>query len=198
VNDTSPADDQREATPARPANPRVVELVDYIVRQRSVLLAAVSAVPKAQRDICVTPDAWSVAGVLEHLHRVETGIARLLVRSVERARASGVGAESEVGSLLGSLDSFGLSQRDRRMEAPGPVLPRGEFNASQALMALAASRNALLAAVREGDGLALSEITFPHPLLGPLNLYQWVLFVGQHEARHAGQIREIGRSLEGA
>ena len=150
MNDTTPADEQREPTPARPANPRVVELIDYVVRQRSVLLAAVSAVPEAERDIPVTPGAWSVAGVLEHLHRVETGIARLLVRSVERARASGLGAESESSSLLGSLDSFGLVQRGRRMEAPGPVLPRGEYNASQALMALAASRNALLAAVRKG------------------------------------------------
>jgi DinB family protein len=198
VNDTTPADEQTEATPARPANPRVVELIDYVVRQRSVLLAAVSAVPEAERDIPVTPDAWSVAGVLEHLHRVETGIARLLVRSVERARASGLGAESEASSLLGSLDAFELVQRGRRMEAPGPVLPRGEYNASQALMALAASRNALLAAVREGDGLALGEIIFPHPLLGPLNLYQWVLFVGQHEARHADQIAGIGRALGGA
>ena len=178
-------------------NPRVAELVDYIVRQRSVLLAAVFAVPEAQRDLLVTPDAWSVAGVLEHLHRVESGIVRLIVRSVERARAAGVGAESEVSSLLGSLDSFGLIQRDRHMEAPGPVLPRGEYNASQALTALAASRTALLAAVGEGDGLALSEITYPHPLLGVLNLYQWVLFVGQHEARHAAQIAEIGRALEG-
>jgi uncharacterized damage-inducible protein DinB len=178
-------------------NPRVAELVDYVVRQRSLLLAAVSAVPEAQRDLRVTSDAWSVAGVLEHLHRVESGIARLLARSVERARASGVGAESEVSSLLGSLDSFGLIQRDRRMEAPGPVLPRGEYNASQALTALAASRTALLAAVGEGDGLALSEITYPHPLLGSLNLYQWVLFVGQHEARHAAQIAEIGRAVEG-
>jgi uncharacterized damage-inducible protein DinB len=198
VNDTTPADEQRKATPARPASPRVAELVDYVVRQRNVLLAAVAAVPEAQRDLRVTPDAWSVAGVLEHLHRVETGITRLFVRSVERARASGVGAESGVSSLLGSLDSFGLIRRDRRMEAPGPVLPRGEYNASQALMALAASRNALLAAVGEGDGLALSEITYPHPLLGPLNLYQWVLFVGQHEARHAAQITEIGRALGGA
>jgi hypothetical protein len=197
VTDATPADEQREATAARAVNPRVAELVDYVVRQRGVLLAAVSAVPEAQRDRRVTSDAWSVAGVLEHLHRVESGIARLLARSVERARASGVGAESEMSSLLGSLDSFGLTQRDRRMEAPGPVLPRGEYNASQALTALAASRTALLAAVGEGDGLALSEITYPHPLLGVLNLYQWVLFVGQHEARHAAQIAEIGRALEG-
>jgi hypothetical protein len=28
-----------------------------------------------------------------------------------------------------------------------------------------------------------------------LDLYQWILFVGQHEARHAGQVAEIGRAL---
>ena len=31
----------------------------------------------------------------------------------------------------------------------------------------------------------------PHPVLGPINIYQWALFVGSHEARHALQIREI-------
>jgi hypothetical protein len=198
LNDATPEDDQREAIPTRPVHPRVAELVDYIVRQRAVLLDAVSAVPEARRDLRVTADEWSVAAVLEHLHRVESGIARLLARSVARARSSGLAAESEVSSVLGSLDSLGLLQRDRRLEAPDPVRPRGDYTASQALVALVGSRDALLAAIGEGDGLALSAITYPHPLLGPLNLYQWVLFVGQHEARHAAQIAEVGRALAGA
>jgi hypothetical protein len=37
---------------------------------------------------------------------------------------------------------------------------------------------------------------YPHPLVGMLNLYQWILFVGQHEGRHSEQIRDIGRSLD--
>jgi hypothetical protein len=180
------------------AHPRLAELVDYVARQRTVLLAAVSAVPEALRDRQVTDDAWSVAGVLEHLHRVESGIARLVARSVERARAAGVAAESDMSSLLGSLDSFGLLRRNRHLDAPDPVRPRGEYTAAQALAALEGSREALLVAVGAGDGLALSGITYPHPLLGPLSLYQWVLFVGQHEARHAAQIEEIGRALGGA
>lgn len=181
----------------RPMQPRLAELVDYIARQRTVLLTAVSRVPEALRDHRVTADAWCVAEVLEHLHRVESGIARLLARSVERARVSGGAAESEVSSLLGSLDSFGLLRRDRRINTPDLVMPRGEYNAAQALAALTASRDALLVAVGKGDGLALGEISYPHPLFGPLNLYQWVLFVGQHEARHAAQIDEIGRVLTG-
>jgi hypothetical protein len=45
--------------------------------------------------------------------------------------------------------------------------------------------------------MALGDITVPHPVLGPLNLYQWVLFVGGHESRHAIQIREIAQALSG-
>ncbi|MEA2712972.1 MAG: hypothetical protein QOK27_933, partial [Gemmatimonadales bacterium] len=44
---------------------------------------------------------------------------------------------------------------------------------------------------------ALGGLTFSHPLLGSLDLYQWILFVGQHEARHAAQIAELGRGQIG-
>ena len=55
-----------------------------------------------------------------------------------------------------------------------------------------------LAAIARGDGLALSQVEHPHPIFGPLNLYQWVAFVGAHEARHAAQIREVGAQLAGS
>ena len=74
-------------------------------------------------------------------------------------------------------------------------MPRGDLSAAEGLAALETSRRELLSAVAEGDGLALGTVTYPHPLLGDLNLYQWILFVGQHEARHAGQIREIAAHL---
>jgi hypothetical protein len=49
--------------------------------------------------------------------------------------------------------------------------------------------------VRATDGLALGGVLATHPRLGSLNVYQWVLFVGGHETRHAAQIREIGEAL---
>ena len=174
-------------------HPRIAELIDYVAAQRLALLDAVESVPEGERDLRVSPDRWSVAEVLEHLHRVESGVARLFAKSVERARAAGIAQERETSSLLGSLDSYGLTRKARRLPAPDLVAPRGEYDAAQAIEALSASRQALLTVVREADGLALCQISFPHPLLGSLNLYQWVLFVGQHEARHADQIQEIGR-----
>jgi hypothetical protein len=178
-------------------HPRLAELVDYATAQRTALLIAVSTVPEALRDARIHTGAWSIAEVLEHLHRVESGIARVLVRTIERGRQAGIPEERETGSLLNSLDAYDLTRRDRRLMAPDPVAPRGAYTAAQGLAALTLSREALLAAIRSGDGLALGELTFPHPLFGSLDLYQWVLFVGQHEARHAAQIAEIGRAPTG-
>lgn len=176
-------------------HPRIAELLAYAQLQRLALFEAVSLIPEPLRDRRVDAETWSAAEVLEHLHRVESGIARLLTRSVERAQAAGLEPENEVGSLLASLDSLRLTDRSRRMSAPEPVMPRGELTAAQGMAALTESREALVSALQQADGLALGRITRDHPILGPLNLYQWVLFVGQHEARHAGQLHDLARQL---
>jgi hypothetical protein len=64
---------------------------------------------------------------------------------------------------------------------------------AEALAGLDASRVALRNSLREADGIALN-FTYPHPMFGPLDLYQWLVFVGLHESRHACQIRELGET----
>lgn len=41
----------------------------------------------------------------------------------------------------------------------------------------------------------LGSVSVPHVFFGPLTLHQWVLFLDQHECRHAMQIRDIARQL---
>ena len=65
-----------------------------------------------------------------------------------------------------------------------------------AFEALRRTREDLRAAIRAANGLALSEIRYRHPLLGDLDVYQWILSVGQHEARHVVQIDRTLRSPE--
>jgi uncharacterized damage-inducible protein DinB len=176
-------------------HPRISELIEYAERQRTALLDALSLIPEPLRDRRCNAATWSAAEVLEHLHRVESGIARLLARSGERAKVDGVELERDASSLLTSLDSLRLMDRRLKISAPEPVMPHGELTAAQALVALTDSRQALISALHEADGLALGQITRTHPTLGTLNLYQWVLFVGQHEARHASQLEELAREL---
>ena len=50
-------------------------------------------------------------------------------------------------------------------------------------------------AIESGDGLALGAIRHTHLRFGELDLYQWILFVAEHEARHTAQVREVARQL---
>lgn len=168
---------------------RLVELLDYAAAQRLLLLDAVSWVPEPIRDRRPAADAWSVAEVLEHLHRTESGVALLVTARLAEARLSGLAEERESGSLLESLDRFRIVQAGRRVNSPALLHPTGTMGWAAALDRLAASRQALLHAVAPGAGLALDGVLHPHPFLGPLSIYQWILFVAQHEARHAAQIR---------
>jgi DinB superfamily len=177
-------------------HPRLEELLRYAEDQRDELWLAVATVPKPLRDRRPNTDTWSVAEVLEHLHMVEQGIARLIRRRIEQAVAAGLEPETETTSLLNSLDHLLLLDRTNFMAAPQLVQPRGELSAEQCEVALAESRRALRDAVSTGDGLTLGTVSAPHVLLGPLTLYQWVLFLAQHERRHAEQIRDIATRLQ--
>ena len=184
-----------------PASPDVTiasaplrELVAALADARTTLLGAVETVPAGRRDERPRDGAWSAGEVLDHLAQVEDGSARLFAKRVLRARESGVGREVDASS---SLDAFELTNRARRLEAPEIVRPREGANAAEALAALGRSRAALLAAVADADGLDLGAVKATHGRLGEIDLYQWLLFLAQHERRHAEQIAEIGRTIDG-
>lgn len=165
-----------------------------LTRGRAALLAAVASVPADQLERRPSPDGWSVAEVLDHLQAVESGSARLLAKRLLRAREAGIGPETETSSVLDCLADRDIVGGPPRV-APELVRPREGATAEQALEGLQAAREALLDVLREGDGLALGQVTAIHPVLGEIDLYRWVTFVAQHEERHERQLRAIGAAL---
>jgi uncharacterized damage-inducible protein DinB len=172
-------------------HPRIAETLEYLDTERADLRAAVELVPPALREQPPGPDRWSVAQVLQHLARIEARIGMGMTKWVADARAGGTGPETETSSVMTSLPLQMIADRSKRRDAPEEFQPRSDAEAKSAWAALERSRETLRRAILAGDGLALGEVVQPHPVLGPINLYQWALFVGSHETRHAGQIREI-------
>jgi uncharacterized damage-inducible protein DinB len=177
-------------------NPRLEEVLNYLDTERRELRAAVELVPAELRDQQPGPDRWSVAQVLQHLVIIEKRIGMGMTKWVADAKAAGVGPEVETSSVLKSLDVALIADRSRPRNAPEEVRPDGELDAASAWTALEQTRAALRAGVMPGEDLALGEVVQPHPVLGPINLYQWLLFVGSHEVRHTGQVREIATALK--
>lgn len=171
-------------------HPRIAELVSFIDIERQGVEAALDAVPERWRQRRQSPGSWTAAEVVDHLARVEQGVARVVAHRTAKARAAGLGAETSEESVLARLDHEAIGGAGRRT-APEIVRPTADADADEALTALRRSRAELRGVLAEADGLALGEIVHTHVALGELDLYQWVLFVGLHERRHTRQLRAI-------
>ncbi|HKN66523.1 MAG TPA: DinB family protein [Gemmatimonadaceae bacterium] len=184
---------------ATPVHPRTTELLRHLDQQHERLRNAVESIPRDQREKKPSPDRWSVAEVIEHLSIVETRIGRVFDAKLAEARNAGaVRAERDSTPVVGSIDMDRVLDRSRRITAAEASLPSGKLDAEGAWSALERARTALRDSVRAADGVALGEIVQPHPVLGPINLYQWIAFVGGHEARHAAQVMELRELLSEA
>ena len=172
---------------------RLQDIEGFLAERRVEVLTAVATVPDAAHAT-VPAGTWSVAAILDHLRLTETSVSKMLHVTVSRLADGARPPETDTGSVLHRLDHATLTNRDRRVQAPPMVQPRTDVALPDALAALEASRLALHGSMREADGIALGNFSYPHPVLGPLDLYQWLVFLGLHESRHASQIRELGET----
>jgi len=177
-------------------HPRITELLAHLDRERAGLHAAVESVSPARREERQAPERWSVAEILEHLVLVERRLTYLVATAVAGARAKGLPAETEMTPVMWTVPVKVFLDRSRKITAAEAVLPRGELDSAAASKALESTRAQLRATIIAADGLALADVVYPHPLVGQLNMYQWIGFIGSHEARHAAQIRDL--AAEGA
>ncbi len=174
---------------------RLAETMDYVEEKRRELLQSFEGVDGDRLCRRAAPDGWSVAEILEHLRMVESGVARLITKRVGQAKEAGLGEEKSIASVLPSFNPYSAMLEKAVMQAPATVQPRANIDISDALEGLESSREALRAAVVSASGLALGEIKHTHQILGELNLYQWLIFVGQHEGRHRKQIERTLKSI---
>jgi uncharacterized damage-inducible protein DinB len=162
--------------------------------ERAALLARVDSIPAGLREKRPSPSRWSVAEVLEHLTRLETGLTKLLTLRGQQPPPVDTPAPDESSRMSPRLAAL-VRDRSKYLEAPERVLPAGTMTADEALPHLQDARKAMLAAFASADAAALDTLTHPHPYFGPLTLRSWVALAADHEARHAEQISEIAQQL---
>jgi hypothetical protein len=149
-------------------------------------LRALDGVPADRWSHSPAPDVWSVGQTAEHTATVFRGIQRLMMGKLLQQPLV-------PGSTTMTDDQIirAMSDRNRRLPAPEPVLPRGRW----------ATREELVGAFVESGELLLkwcSEVTVdlrgyaaPHLVMGQLDGVQWLLFAAAHTERHTRQIIEL-------
>jgi DinB family protein len=174
---------------------RLAETMTFVEGKRRELLGSLKGVEGDRLCQRAKPDGWSVAEIIDHLRMVESGVARLITKRVGEAREAGLGQEESTSPVMPSFERHSEMLANAVLQSPAAVRPRADVDINEALDGLDSSREALRAAVLSADGLSLGEIRHNHPVLGELDLYQWLIFLGQHEGRHKNQIERTLRSL---
>ena len=174
---------------------RLAEVMNFVEQKRRELLKSFAGVEGELLSRRDGPLGWSVAEILDHLRMVESGVARVIAKRVGQAKEAGLGDENSTSSVMSSFDQHAAYLEGAVLKSPAMVQPRADVDVDDAIEGLAKSREALRAAVATADGLALGEIKHDHVVLGELDLYQWLIFLGQHEARHTKQIARTLKSI---
>lgn len=174
-------------------HPHLEELTAYLAQVRRDVSRVVEQTPPSVMDRAPASGGWSGTGIIQHLGKVEGSVAKLLERLFATALSSGMGEERGTNSWMHSLDKFRATDRSTRITAPERLTPEPTAELAPAWASLQAVRQRLLRAIATVDGRDLTIVNAPHPFFGPLNGYEWILMVGQHEERHLNQLRETIR-----
>jgi hypothetical protein len=175
-----------------PLSKKVQELIGAITRYRQSLLDHVSGLNEAQLAFKPDDGAWTINDILHHLALTDEANAKLTFRALKHAEERGVGADPTPDqSKLNCLDEALAPMRNTRAQAPEFVTPHDHLPADQSLARLKQSRTRMLEGVERLAAYDLSQLKYPHPILGELDMYQWILIAGGHEGRHVAQIKRI-------
>ena len=135
---------------------------------------------------------WSPAQLAEHLALVEASCARVLPRKLFGAPAA------EEILLVTRTREAGLAgwwETETKRVAPDFVAPARTWpDAEGTLAAFDAHRTANIETYRQAP-TDLRAYAMPHPILGPLDGYQWAVFLSEHLRRHLRQLDQILQDL---
>jgi hypothetical protein len=157
---------------------------------RDELLAAVEGLTDEQGATRPPDGGWSASECAEHLAIVETALLR-------RIKANSVAMEEELSRQREAELFTRTAARGTKLQAPELARPSGRYaTLGDAVAGFLAARERTMRWLESCD-FDLRRRAAEHPLLGQVSVYEMVLIMAGHPARHARQIVE-SRGQQGA
>ncbi|MFY9645803.1 MAG: DinB family protein [Terriglobales bacterium] len=135
------------------------------------------------------PDRWSVAEVSEHI-----AVSEATIFGMVQGKVMASPADPSKRAEVAGKDEIILTRvpdRSRKVQAPEILKPTNRFaTREENIKAFEDARKATMDYVRTTND-DLRDHFGPHPLLGPMDAYQWILLISAHSERHTKQIEEV-------
>jgi hypothetical protein len=158
----------------------------YLAETRAGVIEAVKGLSEAQFNFKPAPDRWSVAECLEHIAIVENAVLSGVRVRLEKAPAPS--ADRDV-KQIDALILAKVPDRSTKIQAPPPLAPTGRWTPAAALEHFFAGREQTVNWLKSDTDLRGHSVD--HPVLGPLDGYEWILAAAGHSERHTKQILEV-------
>jgi hypothetical protein len=156
---------------------------------RDAFLKSIAGLSETQWRFKPAPDRWSVAEVSEHIAVSESTIfgivqSKFMTSPVAPEKRAEVAGKDE--TILQRVPD-----RSHKVQAPEMLKPTNRWATREELTkAFEDSRRATMDYIQTTND-DLRDHFGPHPVLGTLDAYQWILLISAHSERHTKQIEEV-------
>jgi len=162
-------------------------LLSSLTDSRDQLRRTVQGLSHEQLHYRPAPDRWTVAECVEHIAIVEGRVLGLVQKTLSDGPTpwKHSAMEERDGALVENV-----AGRVTRFQAPEYLVPQGQWPDEQLWKEFEAAR------LRTGEFARSTEADlrkhfYAHPVLGELDLYQWLLLISAHCDRHRAQSEEV-------
>ncbi|HZS53944.1 MAG TPA: DinB family protein [Bryobacteraceae bacterium] len=158
---------------------------EYLVTTRDRLIEATSNLSDPQWHFKPGPESWSIAEILEHVVIIEGRVHAI----IGRMPGAPLAEADRMNWQLEEMIRTKVPDRSEKITAPPPVQPSHQWSPAETLPRFLERRARTLELLTEATSLRGHVVL--HPILGPLDGYQWILAVAAHTDRHISQILEV-------
>jgi uncharacterized damage-inducible protein DinB len=162
--------------------------IDYYIRTRDKLLADVKGLSQNQLNWKADTSRWSVYQCTEHIALSERLFWQWIQMTEHQPAAPDKRSEDKV-----TADELiaGMTDRSHKFQAPEMLRPGSQFSGEEAaLQAFVLRRDSTIEYIKATQD-DLKDHFVNHPLFGTVDLYQVLILLAAHSARHTLQLEEV-------
>ncbi|WP_276372503.1 DinB family protein [Chryseolinea sp. H1M3-3] len=163
-------------------------LIDLLEENSKKFLTKIEQVSDEQWRFKPSSDKWSVGDIAEHITISEGflfSIAQKLLQSLPDPEKAKNLEGNEQRILAKAMD------RTTKAQAPEPIKPQGKFTSKfELIAAFKAAREKTITYIKTTSDPLKNHVA-PHPAVGDLTAYQWLVWIVAHANRHDAQLEEV-------
>lgn len=159
-------------------------------RARAALKETLRGVSDEQSRRQIHGAKWTVAEIAEHIAIVNEGMCKICGKLMSKASELGLPPDASI-SISSDFEERISGAENVRLEAPERVRPTGEATIVESLARMDENRVRFEEVRPLFEKFSGSGDKFPHPYFGDMTALDWLVLMGEHEARHTRQIQEL-------